>query len=389
MRGAIRGPTLRRSGRRPSYGPEEGAVDLMKTSKIMVLCLVAAFALSAYAAVSASAAPPDIGRCKHEGSKTNKVFKYKSATCTTLASANKGEYEWYPLPTGTPSPKLGFTTHGSKATLETLSHSKVVCGEENATGEYTGEKTVGNVLVTFGPACSAEGFFTCSSAGEPAGTIKTNALAGELHWEKGPAAKKIALDLAPQSEPLFVKIECGKTIKIEVRGSVLVNIKDGKMETTLVQKYVGSKGKQKPEFYEEVLGTKIYDFLESRSIGEFEQAGQTFTDTQTNEEASRRTGSHSLSIAPAAGSASAAGATEGVGPQWLHAPPRLGEWASARGSYIEAGRQTSTGARPRATRALSLRARPHRPAPRDSRCMARSSSLPRSMSRRAFGAPMA
>jgi hypothetical protein len=285
MRGAIRGPTLRRSGRRPSYGPEEGAVDLMKTSKIMVLCLVAAFALSAYAAVSASAAPPDIGRCKHEGSKTNKVFKYKSATCTTLASANKGEYEWYPLPTGTPSPKLGFTTHGSKATLETLSHSKVVCGEENATGEYTGEKTVGNVLVTFGPACSAEGFFTCSSAGEPAGTIKTNALAGELHWEKGPAAKKIALDLAPQSEPLFVKIECGKTIKIEVRGSVLVNIKDGKMETTLVQKYVGSKGKQKPEFYEEVLGTKIYDFLESRSIGEFEQAGQTFTDTQTNEEA--------------------------------------------------------------------------------------------------------
>ena len=223
-----------------------------------------------------------------------------------------------------------------------------------------------------GLACSAEGFFTCSSAGEPAGTIKTNALAGELHWEKGPAAKKIALDLAPQSEPLFVKIECGKTIKIEVRGSVLVNIKDGKMETTLVQKYVGSKGKQKPKFYRRSPRHENIRFPRKQvHRGISNRLGRHSQTPKPTKKRSRRTGSHSLSIAPAAGSASAAGATEGVGPQWLHAPPRLGEWASARGSYIEAGRQTSTGARPRATRALSLRARPHRPAPRDSRCMAR------------------
>lgn len=259
----------------------------MKPIRITAVCLVAALAMSAYAAVSASAAPPDIGRCKHEGSKTDKVFRYKTATCTKLASpADAGEYEWYPLPTGTPSAKVGFTAHGATATLETVRKKKVVCQEENAAGQYTGEKTVGKVVVTFGTSCTAEGLYKCNSAGEPVGTIKTNDLSGELHWAKGPAAKKIVLDLVPESAPLFVKIECDVgLVEIEVRGSVLVNVKAGKMEVNPVQEYSGTKGKQKPEFYEEVAGTKIYDFLESKSLAGFEQAAQTFTNTQTDEEA--------------------------------------------------------------------------------------------------------
>ncbi len=70
------------------------------------------------------------------------------------------------VPTGTPAAKTGFTAHGTTATLETVSGSKVVCQEENASGEYTGDKTVGNVAVTFGPNCTAQGLYKCDSAGE-------------------------------------------------------------------------------------------------------------------------------------------------------------------------------------------------------------------------------
>ncbi len=63
-------------------------------------------------------------------------------------------------------------------------------------------------------------------------------------------------------------------------------VKAGKMETDPVQKYSGRKGKQKPQFYKEVAGTEIFDFLESKSLGgEFEPSGQTFTNTQADEEA--------------------------------------------------------------------------------------------------------
>jgi hypothetical protein len=72
-----------------------------------------------------------------------------------------------------------------------------------------------------------------------------------------------------------------------VKGSVLVNSKDGKMETKPVQKYVGTKGIQKPSEYETAGGAKVKDILESEIVGvtKFERAGQTITNTQTDEEA--------------------------------------------------------------------------------------------------------
>lgn len=214
---------------------------------------------------------------------------YENKSCTKLASpAGTGGYEWYPLPTGSPAPKLGFTAHGEKATLESVLGSKVVCEASSATGQFTGEKAVGHVVVTFGPGCSALSIAKCNSLGEPPGTIETNDLSGELHWAHGPAAKKIVLDLVPENEPLFVEIECvleSFVTPIQVRGSLLVGIKAGKMATTVVEKYVSHKGIQKPDFYEEVAGIETHDFLES-SLGakEFAQAGQTFTNIQTNEE---------------------------------------------------------------------------------------------------------
>jgi len=247
----------------------------MKRIRIIGLCLVAVFAMSAVAVASASAEAPEIGRCKKVTVK--KTGKYSSATCTALKAS--GEYEWT-----AGAAKTGFTGHGTTSTLETVGKAKVVCEEENATGEYTGAKTVGNVKVSFGKHCKAEGTFECEN-GHGAGILETNTLSGELRWEKK-ALKKIALDLVPATAPLFIEFTCGP-ITIKVKGSILVNIKAGKMETKPIQKYSGLKGKQKPEFYETAGGEKVKDILESEnSIGKkFEQAGQTVTNTQTNEEA--------------------------------------------------------------------------------------------------------
>jgi hypothetical protein len=58
------------------------------------------------------------------------------------------------------------------------------------------------------------------------------------------------------------------------------------METKVEQKFSAKKGKQKPEYYYNAADEKIKDVLISKIGGtEFEQAGQTVTNVQTDEEA--------------------------------------------------------------------------------------------------------
>jgi hypothetical protein len=247
----------------------------MKRIRIIALCLVAAFAMSAVAAATASAEQPEIGRCKKVTVK--KSGKYSSATCTALKTG--GEYEWT-----AGAVKGKFTGVGGVGTLETIGKNKVVCKTESSVGEYTSAKTVGGVLVTF-TECVSSGF-KCTTVGQAEGTLITKELEGNIVWENK-ALKHIALDLIPASGgELFIEFGCGP-LTIRVKGSVLVNVKAGKMETKPVQKYSGAKGIQKPSEYEEAGGGKVKDVLESEIVGvtKFERAGQTITNTQTNEEA--------------------------------------------------------------------------------------------------------
>jgi len=247
----------------------------MKRIRIIALCLVAAFAMSAVAAATASAEAPEIGRCKKVTVK--KSGKYSSATCIALKAG--GEYEWT-----AGSVKSGFTGSGGVGTLETVGKNKVICKTEKAVGNYGTPKTVNGVVVTF-TGCETTGF-TCTTVGQAAGTLVTKPLEGSLQWEKK-ALKKVALDLVPAAgAELFIEFGCGP-LTIKVKGSVLVNVKAGKMETKPVQKYVGTKGIQKPSEYETAGGAKVKDILESEIVGvtKFERAGQTITNTQTDEEA--------------------------------------------------------------------------------------------------------
>jgi len=239
------------------------------------VCLCVAVALAAVGASAASAAAPEIGRCVRVAVK--KTGTYGSKGCTSLKTG--GEYEWT---SGVAPGKNHFTGAGTKATLETIHRVKVTCTSEASTGEFTGPKTVGNVHVVF-KGCESLAK-KCNSEGAAEGEVKTNALAGELVWENK-AAKKVAIKLFPQETALFVVFRCGPA-ESEVKGAILTNIKAGKMETAVKEKFKAKTGVQKPDEYETEGGGKVPAFLEA-DIGatEFVQAGQTITNVQTDEEA--------------------------------------------------------------------------------------------------------
>jgi hypothetical protein len=227
-----------------------------------------------------TAEPPEYGRCVKlaKGVKG----KYATATCTSPATAEKFAFEWEPGP----GPKAKFTTSIKAltvATLETVTKKLIVCTGQTSTGEYTGRKTVGNVVITF-TGCEMGGS-KCTGAGAEEGEVVTNTLEGVLGIEKtsteGPVKNKIAQDLFPVAEegPLM-EFSCGPT-PVSVRGSVLDPVKSNKMLSTATLKYAATAGKQKPEKFEGLPK----DVLET-SFGEaaFDQSGLKLTTIQTSEE---------------------------------------------------------------------------------------------------------
>src|ERR1700730_1069338 len=145
----------------------------MKRIRIVGLCLIAAFVMTAVAAATASAAP-DYGKCtKAAAGKGTK----SSATCTVAKVG--GSYEWEPL-----TAHVAFTTaikEATLATLETVKKEKVVCKGETSTGNFLNSTEV-ETTPTF-TGCEALKL-KCSTPGQPEGTIAVGALQGELGIEK-------------------------------------------------------------------------------------------------------------------------------------------------------------------------------------------------------------
>ena len=245
----------------------------MSRLKLIGLCLVAVLASGSLAAASAWAEPPEIGRCvSHAGG------KYTNNVCTKLAKGKKvGSFEWE-----SGAVKNKFSGTGGAGTLETTAGAEVTCKTEASHGEFTSSKTVGNVAVSF-TGCESGGY-KCDTVGAKEGEIVTNPLAGTLVWEK--YGKKVAIDLVPQSTELFVEFACGPA-NVKVKGSVLTNIPADKSETTIEEKFTAKRGKQKPEYYYTSKSEKVKDVLISKIGGPgavYEQAGQTITNVQIDEE---------------------------------------------------------------------------------------------------------
>ncbi len=226
-------------------------------------------------------APPEFGRClKTTGG------AYEDVACTRSVGAGKGTYEWYAgFGSAHPLEKVGFSNSlkpETTVTMETVGKLMVACGGESSIGEYTGNKTVGAVVVTFSSCTAAGG--PCSSSGAGEGSIVTQSLEGQL----GVVEAAMESSKAKIGESLFPAGHSGPVaqftcngFKFVVTGSVIAIVPTNTMKLTAVIKFTQSKGKQKPESFEVGPANVLYSTI---GEGGAEQSGQTFTANQTNEE---------------------------------------------------------------------------------------------------------
>ncbi len=234
---------------------------------------------SSFSSLLESGGPPEFGRCiKTTGG------KYEDAGCTTTGSGKN--YEWHPAFGGSlPLEKTGFSNaikEGTVAELETVGKNLVTCTGESASGKYTGNKTVGSVVVTF-TNCSAFGT-SCHSEGAATGTVVTYTLEGVLGVEElGAEASlnKIGEDLFPvgHSGPVG-EFKCGGLL-MTIAGSIISPVNANAMKLTATIKSKAVKGKQRPENFVEEPPEVLIATIEG---GIPEQAGETLTTNQTNEE---------------------------------------------------------------------------------------------------------
>jgi len=239
--------------------------------RISGLCFVTACAMSAVVAVSVSEGQPSYGKCIKIVGNTS---AYENSACTLLDTDGKdGTYEWFVDP-----PKFNTAIKaGTLATLETVKGTKVTCTGENSVGEYTGEKTTGNIVMRF-TGCKSSGF-PCSSTGAPTGEIVSNLLEGELGWEVKPT--KATTVLFPVGHAgAFAEFSCA-SILFTMRGAVHDRATPAnKMLLTTTLHYVQTKGEQKPEKFEGGLSDETLEM----TPGPFEEAALSLTTIQTNEE---------------------------------------------------------------------------------------------------------
>lgn len=220
----------------------------MKRTRIMGLCVMAAlaaFAISAMAASSASAgtyyscvakkkSEYTSSTCLTKDSKkgkgkfekepfsecvAQKKGEYTNATCTTKASKKgKGSYE------KKPGIKIEATT--GKAILETPAFGKnnVECSSSVTVGEITGPKSNKEVVTFHG--CKFEGL-PCSTVGDASEELTTQPITSKLidNGEKGlsglePKAGEVWNELYPTTPPYFIEFTCGGVVKLRTQGSI-------------------------------------------------------------------------------------------------------------------------------------------------------------------------
>ncbi len=183
----------------------------MRHVRMLGLCLVAAFAIAAIAAVSASAATPEWGQCFE---KTG--GKYSDSNCQTKAKKGSGTFEWRK---GPEVAHKKFTGEGGIGILNTLVREEtesgptepiavfVECKTETAHGEATGKSEVAHVIVKFF-GCAGFGVIPCTNTGVE-GEVEVEPLKGKLGYiNKG--KKEVGVVLNPQlKNGQFAQFICG------------------------------------------------------------------------------------------------------------------------------------------------------------------------------------
>jgi len=314
----------------------------MKRISKIALCLVAAFATSAAMAASASAIG-EFGKCE-----ALTGGKYATSACDTEKAgtlkyewypATSGKAKKLPE-------KLGFTSEneaGKAIQLEATgeksgTHTVTKCLTETSKGTVT-SPTKAQITATLFTGCETN-TKKCHSEGKGEGEISVENVIAEPgleaygNFKEGtgkyriePSKDKLALELTPENEKeieyehkvgeivkekvlLFAQFECSG-INLFVRGHVLVPATTNKMVASAKVKFAATKGSQKPEAFGEKFNTvngktefeietktnehgvsekdakkeiKLESFYSNLKVFGFEEAGQTLTSIQKNEE---------------------------------------------------------------------------------------------------------
>jgi hypothetical protein len=234
-------------------------------------------------AATASAEAPEFGRClkTKEGGGT----KYTTAKCTIVASGENEIFEWYSaFGSAKPLAKAGFTTKLKPETLvviETKSGTKFVCKGETSGGAYTGNKSVGGIVMTF-TGCESGGG-KCNSAGKGTGVITWNELDGSLGVSKTGETQvkdKLAISLKPTTGEELVEFFCGG-LTVQVRGRIILPVTANAMKLSSTVKFTAAKGIQKPA---NLVGGPQEAPECSIAKTPYEPCGLSFAMIQTNEE---------------------------------------------------------------------------------------------------------
>jgi len=245
----------------------------VRSLRTLGLCLLATLAIGAIAAASASAGPPELGRCVKVAK--GAVGKYKDPGCEK-GEVPKGIYEWIP---GVIKPK--FTSSEGKSTFETVGKFKLTCTSDTDSGEYLPPKGDTETIVFKG--CKLTGMIgkekislPCSNgAPEEITTAKLNSVLGFI---KAPTEVGVSLE-NPTGGP-FAEFERGG-VRVSITGSVIAKVTPiSRMTITFKEMFVATKGLQKPEAFEK----EPKDTLSCNFLGKSEQCGFTSADTVTNEE---------------------------------------------------------------------------------------------------------
>jgi len=241
--------------------------------RIVGLCLAAVCAAIAFTAASAYGAnkQPEWGHCVAKAG-----GKYANSGCSKI-EAGKEKFEWVPglAKAVTLTSKMKELT---VATLETVGGTKITCKTEEGTGQIdagTPAEHVSKVLALF-KQCTTSGV-PCENVGKE--EIETKELSGGIGIEKvgttPPLNNKVGEELHGPGGGSLAEFSCAG-LPVVVKGSLLHNIASNKMVNKTTEKFVASKGEQKPDKY--AGGTLDEHTLESNTNGgPFEEAGQTIT----------------------------------------------------------------------------------------------------------------
>jgi len=266
----------------------------MKRMRIMGLCLVAVFVVTALFAGSASARTLEYGKC-------NKVAEgtgvYGDGGC--VKPGGKKNHEWAPA---SPTNKFKLTSLKIKETgnavLESVSKTQIACAEQKSTdGEISNLQEVKDIIGKFGPkklkatepgGCEAL-TKKCNSAGKAAGFIDTLKLAGSpgiIKKEASPLKDIVGNELHGQTSEFLAEFECAGA-PVKVKGGVITElVKKNKTLGAATIEFVAKEGKQIPEKFDcnangEKCGAMPNEFLESKiAEGTYEQSGQTLITKQ-------------------------------------------------------------------------------------------------------------